>query len=57
MAALEPLHDALTHDDAGVRAAALLALGDLSDPAAVPDLCDISGETEATKKLYGLDDP
>jgi len=25
--------------------------------AAVPDLCDISGETEATKKLYGLDDP
>lgn len=25
--------------------------------AAVPELCDISGETEATKKLYGLDDP
>ena len=25
--------------------------------AAVPDLCDIRGETEATKKLYGLDDP
>jgi len=24
---------------------------------AVPDLCDISGETEATKKLYGIDDP
>jgi hypothetical protein len=24
---------------------------------AVPDLCDISGETEATQKLYGLDDP
>lgn len=24
---------------------------------AVPDLCDIKGETEATKKLYGLDDP
>ncbi len=24
---------------------------------AVPELCDISGETEATKKLYGLDDP
>ncbi|MFM7604002.1 MAG: DUF1501 domain-containing protein [Prosthecobacter sp.] len=24
--------------------------------AAVPDLCDISGETEATKKLYGLED-
>jgi len=24
---------------------------------AVPDLCDISGETEATKKLYGLDSP
>ena len=23
--------------------------------AAVPELCDISGETEATKKLYGLD--
>ena len=39
-AALEPLHDALTHDDAGVRAAALLALGDLGDPAALPDLCD-----------------
>ncbi|MDG2124658.1 MAG: DUF1501 domain-containing protein [Verrucomicrobiales bacterium] len=25
--------------------------------AAVPDLCDISGESEATKKLYGLDSP
>ncbi len=25
--------------------------------AAVPELCDLSGETEATKKLYGLDDP
>ena len=24
---------------------------------AVPELCDISGETEATKKLYGLDGP
>lgn len=24
---------------------------------AVPELCDISGESEATKKLYGLDDP
>lgn len=24
---------------------------------AVPDLCDISRETEITKKLYGLDDP
>ncbi|OYW31114.1 MAG: sulfatase [Chthoniobacter sp. 12-60-6] len=24
---------------------------------AVPDLCDISGETEVTRKLYGLDDP
>ncbi len=23
---------------------------------AVPELCDIGGETEATKKLYGLDD-
>ena len=39
-AALEPLHDALTHVDAGVRAAALLALGDLGDPAALSDLCD-----------------
>jgi hypothetical protein len=39
-AALEPLHDALTHGDAGVRASALLALGDLGDPAALPDLCD-----------------
>lgn len=25
--------------------------------AAVPELCDISGETDATKKLYGLDSP
>jgi hypothetical protein len=25
--------------------------------AAVPELCDIKGESEATKKLYGLDDP
>jgi hypothetical protein len=25
--------------------------------AAVPELCNLSGETEATKKLYGLDDP
>jgi hypothetical protein len=24
---------------------------------AVPELCDLSGETEATKKLYGLDSP
>ena len=24
---------------------------------AVPELCEISGETEVTKKLYGLDDP
>ena len=24
---------------------------------AVPELCDISGESEATKKLYGLDSP
>jgi hypothetical protein len=24
---------------------------------AVPELCDITGETEATKKLYGLDSP
>jgi hypothetical protein len=39
-AAIEPLRVALLHDDAGVRAAALLALGDLGDPAALPDLCD-----------------
>ena len=25
--------------------------------AAVPELCDLSGESEATKKLYGLDSP
>ena len=25
--------------------------------AAVPELCDLKGETEATKKLYGLDSP
>jgi hypothetical protein len=25
--------------------------------AAVPELCEITGESEATKKLYGLDDP
>ena len=24
---------------------------------AVPEICDISGESEATRKLYGLDDP
>jgi len=24
---------------------------------AVPDLMDLKGETEATRKLYGLDDP
>lgn len=39
-AALEPLRDALTHENAAVRAAALLALGDLGDPAAIPDLSD-----------------
>ena len=39
-AALTPLRDALTHTDVRVRAAALLALGDLGDPAALPDLCD-----------------
>jgi uncharacterized protein len=38
--ALEPLKDALTHSDAGVRAAALLALGDLGDRRALPTLCD-----------------
>jgi uncharacterized protein len=38
--AVEPLHDALTHNNSGVRAAALLALGDLGDPAALSDLCD-----------------
>jgi predicted RNA-binding protein with PIN domain len=37
---LAALRDALTHNDARVRAAALLALGDLDDPAALPDLCD-----------------
>jgi HEAT repeat protein len=36
--ALDPLRDALTHNDARVRAAALLALGDLSDPAGLPAL-------------------
>lgn len=25
--------------------------------ATVPDICDISGESEATRRLYGLDDP
>ncbi len=39
-AALQPLRDALTHSDVRVRAAALLALGDLGHPAALPDLCD-----------------
>lgn len=38
-AALEPLRDALTHGDAGVRAASLLALGDLGSTEALPDLC------------------
>jgi predicted RNA-binding protein with PIN domain len=38
--ALEPLQDALTHADARVRAAALLALGDLGDRRALPALCD-----------------
>ncbi len=37
--ALAPLRDALTHQDVRVRAAALLALGSLGDPAALPDLC------------------
>lgn len=39
-AALEPLRDAVTHSDPGVRAAALLALGNLGDPVALPELCD-----------------
>jgi hypothetical protein len=38
--ALEPLRDATTHSDARVRAAALLALGDLGDRRALPTLCD-----------------
>lgn len=38
-AGLEPLRDALTHADPGVRAAAALALGHLGDPGAVPHLC------------------
>ncbi len=39
-AGLEPLRDALTHGDAGVRAAALLALGNLENPAALPAMVD-----------------
>ncbi len=39
-AALDPLRDAVTHKDAGVRAAALLALGALGNPTALPVLCD-----------------
>jgi hypothetical protein len=38
--ALDPLSDATTHSDARVRAAALLALGDLGDRRALPALCD-----------------
>ena len=38
--ALGPLRDALTHGDSRVRAAALLALGDLGDPAAAGDVRD-----------------
>jgi predicted RNA-binding protein with PIN domain len=38
--ALAPLHDALTHSDVRVRAAALLAFGELGDSSTVPDLCD-----------------
>jgi uncharacterized protein len=38
--ALEPLKDALTHSDARVRSAALLAFGDLGDRRALPTLCD-----------------
>jgi predicted RNA-binding protein with PIN domain len=38
--ALEPLKDALTHSDARVRAAALLALADLGDRRALPVLCE-----------------
>jgi predicted RNA-binding protein with PIN domain len=37
---LETLRVALTHPDARVRAAALLAFGDLGDPRALADLCD-----------------
>jgi uncharacterized protein len=38
--ALGALRDALTHSDVRVRAAAVLALGDLGDRAAVPDLVE-----------------
>jgi uncharacterized protein len=38
--ALEPLRDALTHSDARVRAAAVLAFGDLGDRRALPALCE-----------------
>ena len=38
--ALEALRDALTHGDARVRAAAILALGQLENPSVVPDLTD-----------------
>jgi uncharacterized protein len=38
--ALAALRDALTHSDVRVRAAALLALGDLGDRKALPDLSD-----------------
>lgn len=39
-AALDPLCDALTHEEAGVRAAALLALGDLGNAAALPRMVE-----------------
>jgi uncharacterized protein len=38
--ALEPLKDALTHSDARVRAAALLAMADLGDQRALPAMCE-----------------
>jgi len=46
--ALPALRDALTHSDARVRAAALLALGDLGDPAALPDLCSHLADDSAS---------
>lgn|GEM_PF-450582 len=46
--AVEPLCNALMHDNAGVRAAALLALADLGQPVAIPDLIDrLSNDTNS----------
>lgn len=57
IAAMDHRYASATHPDLHVEAAIQNYEMAWRMQSAVPELCDISGETEATRRLYGLDDP